>query len=398
MSNPLSPEGTKPLKILISAVEPSGDSLGAALMRSLKALSENIQFIGCGGALMAKEGLSSLFPIEPLTVIGPASALKAWPAAMNGAKMLAEASAREQVDAAVFIDGWAFSKIAAEKIRKTNSEVCLYKYVAPQVWASRPHRAKTLAKIFDGVLTLFAFESEWFEREGVAAQFVGSSTFQTAAAHQGDIAAFRQRHDIGDAPLLAVLPGSRRSEVRRLLEPFRQTVERLRQERPALRTMIPVAPGMDDEVREAARGWPGGAIFIDADERLDAFAAADAALAASGTVTTELAIKKTPMVVGYKVGWFTAWWVRRVITVDHVSLINIAAGKEVIPELLQEDCSPEKLAAALGPLLEDSNARYAQLAAIDQELQKFGVGGADAADQAARTILQWVRPSKADLQ
>ncbi len=379
-----------PLKLLICAVEQSGDALGAALIKSLKAKNSSLEFFGCGGPLMAETGLQSLFPIERFSVIGPVGALKALPLALRSADILADVAEKERVDASILIDGWSFARIAAKKIKKQQPAARIYKYVAPQVWASRPHRAKTVAALFDGVLTLFEFEPAWFEKEGAKARFVGHSGFQEAAKSAYDNEEFRNRYNLTSEKILAVLPGSRKSEVRRLLPLFRRTVEIVRSHTPLFRTIIPAAPSVVDQVEEAARDWPGGATVIPVDERYKAYNAADAALVASGTATTELAISKTPMVVGYQVDWASAMWIRSVVTVTHLSMINIAAGREIIPEFLQEGCKPEAMAAALAPLLNDSAERRAQLEAFPAQLEKFGIGGPPAADLAAETLLDWI--------
>ena len=379
-----------PLRIMLSAVEPSGDALGAALMKALKARRPDVVFSGCGGPLMAEEGLTSLFPIDVFSVIGPAGALKAAPAAFRGAGVLAQSAAASNADAAVLIDSWSFSNIAANRIRRVSPRTRLIKYVAPQVWASRPKRAEKLAALFDGVLTLFDFEVPYFERAGADARFVGSSTFQVASRAGGDRGAFRRRHSLGDASLLAVLPGSRRAETRRLAEPFGETLRLLHQAAPDLRAVVVAAPAVEADVRAVAASWPCEPVVVAARDRSDAFAAADAALAASGTVTTELAISGTPMAIGYRVHWATAMWIRSVITTPYVALINIAAQREVIPEFLQENCRPEAMAAVLRSLLRDEAARRAQLEAFPDLLAKLGVGGADAADRAAEAVLDWI--------
>ncbi len=378
------------MKIMLCAVEPSGDAHGAALMASLKRLAPEVQFTGCGGALMAAEGLESLFPIHPFAVIGPAGALKALPAALAGASRLAQAAAAADVDAAVLIDGWSFARIAARKIRRRSPGTKLFKYVAPQVWASRPHRAKTLAGLFDGVLTLFEFEVPYFEKEGVRTKCVGNGLFQEALRSRGDAAAFRARHGLDAAPLLAIAPGSRSGEIARLMGPFRRTVELAAEGRPELRIAVSVAPSVAPAVRAALQDWPADTIAVPADERFDLFAAADVALAASGTVTTELAIHETPTVVAYRVHWAAAAWARRVYLLDHVSMVNIASGRAVMPEFLQEECRPELMAEALTALLDDPAAREAQRGAFPAALEKLGAGGAHASDLAARTILEWI--------
>lgn len=377
------------LRMLISAVEPSGDLLGAALMAALKKQAPDIQFTGCGGPLMAGNGLESLFPIEPFSVIGPVGALRALPAALSGARRLAEAAQAEQTDAAILIDSWSFSRLAAERIKRASPSTKLFKYVAPQIWGSRPKRAETVARLFDGVLTLFEFENPYFESAGAAVAFVGSSTFQEAANHKAEPTVFRARYGLADAPLLAVLPGSRKAEVRRLAEPFGETARLMTEKIPDLRLVVPVAQAVRNEVRDLAANWPGAPVFVEPGERFEAFAAANAALAASGTVTTELAISKTPMIVGYCVGPVTASWIRHVATTPYASVINIAAGREVVPEFLQEKCRPTAMAQALVPLF-TGPARDAQLQAFPPLLSRLGVGGPPAATSAAAAIMRWI--------
>lgn len=381
---------SRPLRILVCAVEPSADALGAELMKAMRAYASDIKFIGCGGPLMAGEGLASLFPIKPFSVMGPIDALRALPAARRGARLLAEAAAQEKADAAVLIDGWAFARMAAVRIRKAEPNTRLIKYVAPQVWASRPQRARTVARLFDGVLTLFPFENKWFERENIPTRAAGSSVFQNAAKAKQGAGDFRQRHNIDDGKLLVALPGSRFGEVKRLLEPFRETVGRLHTKIPDLHVVIPAAPSVEDTIKESTITWSRQPIIIPTDERYSAFAASDAALAASGTVTTELAIFGTPMIVAYRVGWLSAFWFRSVITTPFVSLINVTAGRAVVPEFLQGACTPENMAPALVSLFADEQVRKAQIEAFPGLVKKLGVGGPPAAEAAAQAIFEWI--------
>ncbi|MEM8937306.1 MAG: lipid-A-disaccharide synthase [Pseudomonadota bacterium] len=376
--------------ILISAVEPSGDLLGAALMAAIQKTDSGTEFFGCGGQSMSEAGLASLFPIDALSVFGPVDALMAAPRAYSCARKLARAAAQHKPEAAVLIDSWVFSRMAAAAIRKASPSTTLIKYVAPQVWASRPTRAKTLARLFDGVLTLFEFEPHWFEQEGAKARFVGNSTFQRASDEKGDGAAFRARHNLGDAPLLVVALGSRRGEVLRLADPFREACARVREVEPRLKICITAAPAVFEETKRTAQTFPSPTHVVGPEERYDAFAAATAALAASGTVSSELAIHEAPLVVGYKVSSLAAFYLRRVITTDHVTLLNIAAGREVIPEFLQENCTGEALAEALIPLICNPEARNAQSAAVKKALPALGVSGPAAADLAADTVLEWI--------
>lgn len=375
---------------MLCAVEPSGDALGAALMAALRKCQSDLSFIGCGGSAMTGEGLQSLFPIEPFSVIGPVGALRAAPAAMRAASALAATAVSKKPHAVIFIDGWSFSKIAAKRIKKESPATKLIKYVAPQVWASRSHRAKQAADLFDGLLCLFEFEVPYFEKHRMVVRSVGHSGFQAASESAGAGAAFREAHDISaTAPLLAVAPGSRASELRYLAPIFGDTVRRIADQISELRIVVTPAPAVSDAVSSMAATWPGSPLLISGKERFAAYGAANAALGASGTVTTEIAIQGTPLVVGYKVDPVTSFWMHRVATTPYAALINNAAGRELIPEFLQRRCTANRMARALFPLLTDKNAADAQKIAVAPTLSTLTGGGQPAAEQAAAAVLAW---------
>ena len=381
---------TQSPKLLVSAVEPSGDALGAALMPALAARAPGVRFFGCGGPAMAAQGLKSLFDIDVFSVMGPVDALKALPSARAGARALADAAARENADAAILIDSWAFSKIAAARIRKTSPQTKLIKYVVPQVWASRPKRAEALAQLFDGLITLFEFEQPWFENHGIMTVCAGHSGFQHLNAGRCDGGSFRERHALGDAKIVILAPGSRRAEIRLLAPRFRDAIDILRRDHNDLKIVVPVAEGREQDIRDAFDGWEAAPLYVGASDKPEAFAAADAGLVASGTLSTELAICGTPMVVAYRFGPVAAAWGRAVVTSKWASLINIAAGEAIIPEFIQEQCTAPALADALAAILQDESARARQLGAFPAALEKLGAGGAPAAETAAGAILQWV--------
>ncbi|NWG92447.1 MAG: lipid-A-disaccharide synthase [Parvularculaceae bacterium] len=383
-----------PLKIMLAAVEPSADSIGASLMRDLKELAPSASYSGCGGPLMEREGLRRLFPIEPFAVMGATDVLRVAPLAMRRAEEFAAAAKSIAADVAVFIDGWAFSRLATTRLRKQSPATTSVKFVAPQVWASRPQRVKFVKRYFDGVLTLFPFEPPYFTKEGVRAEFVGNPNFQAAWRARGNAIAFRARHRLDDIPLLAVLPGSRRREVTRLAPPFRRAVERLIGALPDLRVVTPVAEGVSTVVRKEMRKWPGDPIFVDADEKYDAMAAANAALTASGTASTELAVNRTPMIVAYKVDPLTAFWARRVKTTPYASIINVVANRFVIPEFIQEACEGSAIADALLSLFNDPAAYVEQASAFDSILKELGVDGPSASRLAALRVLEWAHLGK----
>ncbi|MEZ5892324.1 MAG: lipid-A-disaccharide synthase [Parvularculaceae bacterium] len=377
-----------PMHVMLCAFEPSGDALGAALMTALRAERQDISFSGCGGAQMAAQGLESLFPIAPLSIIGPGAVLSAIPAALSALRELERAVERNPPDVIVLIDSWTLSKAAAKRLKKAAPQALLIKYVAPQVWASRPHRAKTAAELFDGVLCLFDFEPEFFLAEGAKAVAVGHPGFQEALRSKADGPGFRAVHAIGDAPLLAIAPGSRRSELRHLQEPFRDAARRVLAALPATRIAIAAAPSVTAMLPEWISEWPCEPLIVSRDRHGDLYAAADAALAASGTVVTEIAAKETPVVVGYRVDPVTAIWARRVMTASYVSLPNIAANRELIPEFLQERCTGANLSAALLPLLQRRGD--GDPLSLGAAVRRLAGEGAPAAQAAARAILAWI--------
>jgi len=378
-------------RIMLVAVEPSGDALGAALFRELRKIAPpSAVYCGCGGPLMAAEGFESLFPIDSLSVMGFTDVARALPEGYRRAEQLAEYAEQNAIEAVIFIDGWAFSRVTARKMKKRGLKAKLFKMAAPQIWASRPHRVKFVKEHFDGVLCLLPFEPPLFEKAGVKAEFIGNPNFQNAWASRGDGETFRMRYKLGGTPLLAVLPGSRKGEVLRLAKPFEGALRLLADRLPTLRVVVVSPPQVQKLVRDRLSDWPGDPIFATQEEKADAFAAADVALAKSGTVTTELAINRTPMVVAYKVDPITAIWARAVRTSKLVTIVNIAAGRELIPELIQERCKPELLAADLLELLTNEEARLEQLEQFPRLLAYLGVDGTPSAALGARKIAEWM--------
>ncbi|MEO1042321.1 MAG: lipid-A-disaccharide synthase [Pseudomonadota bacterium] len=375
--------------ILLAACEPSGDALGASLMAALNTLSPGIRFIGGGGPLMAKQGLENPLDTDQLAVMGPADALAAIPKALGLASSLAKLARDEQPDAAVLVDSWVFSKLLAGKIKKKAPETKLIKLGVPQVWASRPQRAAVASELFDLLLCLLPFEPKHFTELGGNAVFVGNPNYQLASSTPRSGPAFRAKHEIGDAPLLLLLPGSRTGEVKRLLPVFEATLEDLAARVPGLRIAVIAAPAVEERVRTAVETWGGQPLIVPPDERFHAFDAGDVALAASGTVTTELALAGTPMVVTYKVAPLAAFYAKRVITTPFVTILNIMAGEAVIPERIQQECMPSQLSADIIRLFQDDDARRRQISAFRRMLPSL-IGSHDAAERAAQEILTLV--------
>lgn len=381
-------------KILLTAVEPSGDAIGASLVAAIRARSPDAAFVGCGGSEMARLGFQSLFDIAPLSVIGLGDVLRAAPAALKAADLIADAVIREKPDIAVLVDGWAFARLVAMRLKKTAPQTALVKLAAPQVWASRAGRVKFVKSHFDAVLCLLPFELPYFTAAGVRAEFIGNPNFQAAWRARGDGDAFRTRHRLGDAPVLAVMLGSRRTEVRRLAGPFAQAVALLADRVPGLRVVSAAAPSVERLARSRLSRFAADPIVVGPEEKNDAMAAANAGLTASGTASTELAINRTPMVVGYRLDPLTAIWARAVLKTPFVSIINVAGGRMVIPELLQENCRGPELAGALLPLFTDPESYVEQASAFDTILKSLAVDGAPAEEIAADRILEWAALGK----
>lgn len=386
----------RPLKVALVAGEPSGDVLGAGLMRALRQETRgNVVFSGVGGAQMAEEGLQSRVPMGELAVMGLVEILPRLRVLLRRIDETAKFLMAERPDVVVTIDSPGFGRRVAKRLRPRSFP--LVHYVAPTVWAWRPGRARRMAQLYDHLLVLLPFEPPYFEAVGLPATFVGHPAVETlAAARKFEMAAvaagsgFRRRHGIaGDRQLLAVLPGSRRGEVARLLPVFREVLVRLKQQGLNLHLVVPTVETVAAVVRDEARSLPYSATVLERTaDRYAAMVAADAALAASGTATLELGLAGTPTILAYRVNPLTAAIVRRLITTPYAGLINILQQREIMPEFLQENCNADAIAPALHRLLTDPTVRQAQIdgcTAIAAQL------GADAevtpSQRAARTIL-----------
>lgn len=387
-------EAEWPLFYLIAG-EPSGDTLGAALMRALcRRLGDRVRFAGVGGAQMAQEGLTSRIDIRELAIMG---ILEVLPSARRILRHVRDTVAdieRQRPVALVTIDSSGFCFRVGERLKQRASAAHrarppIIHYVAPMVWAWRESRSRNAARAADRLLTLLPFEPPYFEKVGLPASYVGHPVVEGAAGH-GDGEGFRARHGIAEtARLLLVLPGSRRGEVTRLLPAFAEAVARLAQAHPDLVVVVPTVETVAATVAAAAAQWPLRTVVLrDAKEKFDSFAAADVALAASGTITLELAAAGVPHIAAYRVAPFSAWLLRRLVKLPSVLLVNILIGRVVVPQFLQEDCTGEKLAAGIERLLADPAAREAQRAAFDEALALIGRGGPAPSDIAAGLILQ----------
>jgi lipid-A-disaccharide synthase len=383
----------RPLKIMLVAVEASADALGAGLVQALnERLGEDVTFAGVGGARMAEQGIASPVDIAGLSLVGIFEIVAAVPRALADLEATVRLAEAERPDIAVLIDSWEFTWRVARRLRLRTPEVAIVKYVAPQVWATRPGRARVLARLADHLLTLLDFEAPFFERAGLATTFVGNPTLSRDISG-ADGARLRAAIQAGpDDPILLVLPGSRPGEIKRVMPAFEDAAMRLKSQRPDLRLVVPAADTVADRVKARVAGWPFRAHVVEGEAaKLDAMAAGTLALACSGTVTSELARAGCPMLVGYRGHPLTAVIARMVIRVPYLTLINIAAGEAIAPEFLQGDCTGPKLAAAAARLLDDPAARSAQAAAQRAALAKLGVSRADPFGAAADAVVALAR-------
>jgi lipid-A-disaccharide synthase len=381
-----------PLTLMLVCGEPSGDLLGAQLMAALKTLcGDTVKFTGVGGEAMEAQGLASLFPLDATAVMGLHEIVPRIPEILRRVRRAADFAAETGPDAVVLIDSPDFTHRVAKRLKRIAPRIATIDYVAPQVWASRSWRARAMADYFDLVLALLPFEAPFFAGYGLRAVFVGHPAIERAKRMTGG-EAFRVRHAIApEAKLLAVLPGSRRSEIRYILPEFKGAVRLLTARVPGLVTVVPTVPHVAAAVRAAMADWPAPLTVVEGeDEKFTAFDAADAALAASGTVTTELALSKTPMVVGYKVGAVTGTLLRPFVHAKFATITNLLLDREAVPEYLQTRCRPDLLADAVTPLLTDKNAAARQVADLGEAMRGLGQGGEQPSLRAAKAILEFL--------
>ena len=346
-------------RVYIVAGEESGDVLGARLMLALRAIEPGVVFLGLGGPRMQALGFESIFPMRELAVMGLLEVLPKIVQLRARLRQTAADVVARRPDVLVTIDSPGFTLRLLKLVK--SSKIKRVHLVAPQVWAWREGRVKGFPGLWDRLLCLLPFEPAFFARHGLAAEFVGHPVLESGADH-GDAARFRARFAIpaGARPVI-LMPGSRRSEVSRLLPIFGATLDLLRAAFPDLVPVVPVASSVAEAVIAGTSDWAVKPVIVTTTEdKHDAFAAAAAALTKSGTSTLELALAGVPMVVTYRVNPLTGWLARRLLTVKHVAIINILAGRGVVPELLQQDCQPQRLAAEVARLLTDSATAMAQ--------------------------------------
>lgn len=370
------------LRLFLLAGEPSGDRLGAALMAGLKTLRPEVEFHGIGGPLMQAEGLTSLFPMEELAVMGIAEVLPKYLHLKRRIRETAQAALACQPAAVITIDSPDFSFRVAKLVKAAQPGLRTIHYVAPSVWAWRPGRAAKMAQYIDHVLALLPFEPPYMTAVGMTCDFVGHPVVAEPLATPEEAAAM---HAEGTGPLLLALPGSRRSEVTRLAPVFGAVVARMVASHPGLRVALPTVRGVADLVRDLTTSWPvRPEIITDATRKSVAFAAADLALAASGTVSLELAANHCPMVIAYDMSPISMWLMRRMALIDTVTLVNLVSETRIIPEFLGKDCRPDRIAPALEAVLAQPAT---QAHAMELTMKRLGQGAEPPGLRAAKSVL-----------
>ncbi|WP_394153289.1 lipid-A-disaccharide synthase [Loktanella salsilacus] len=374
------------MKVFVIAGEPSGDALGGAVMAGLRELSPGVTFDGVGGPLMQAQGLVSLFDMSELSVMGLAEILPKYRALKRRIAECADAVIAARPDVLLTIDSPDFC-LRVAKLVKARSQIRTVHYVAPTVWAWRPGRAAKMARHIDHVLALFPFEPPLMQAAGMTCDFVGHPVVAQPVATDEEAAAFRAAYGIGDAPLILALPGSRKGEVARLASRFGEALGLLKTSTPDMRVVVPCAGPVAALVRDLTADWPVRPILIAPDDtgaKRTAFRAADVALAASGTVSLELAAAGTPMVIAYDMNWLSRQIIGRMLLVDTVTLVNLVSDTRAVPEYIGPDCTSAQIAAGLRAVLA---APDAQNAAMTLTMDRLGRGGEAPGLRAARSIL-----------
>jgi lipid-A-disaccharide synthase len=367
------------MRVFVIAGEASGDKLGAALMAGLRQLRPDVTFDGVGGPLMQTAGLVSRFPMDELSVMGLAEILPKYRALKRRIAQMAEAVIQTQPDVLITIDSPDFC-LRVAKLVKARSAIRTVHYVAPTVWAWRPKRAAHMAHHIDHVLALFPFEPPLMQAAGMACDFVGHPVVTDPIASADDAAA------LGDGTVVLVLPGSRKGEVSRLAPRFGQAAARIAAQVPDARFVIPTTANVHDLVQAQVAGWPVPVTVLPpaSPDKPAWFRRADVALAASGTVSLELAANGTPMVIAYDMAWLSRIIISRMLLVDTVTLVNLVSDTRVVPEFIGKACQPAPIADAVLAVLANPTA---QQAAMDLTMDRLGRGGQPPGLRAARAVL-----------
>jgi lipid-A-disaccharide synthase len=391
---------SQPLAIAIVAAEESGDGLGGALARALGKAESTVQLSGVGGNAMAAAGISSPFAIDQLSIIGLTAIPRRVPTILRRIRETADAIVNARPRALVIIDSPDFTHRVARRVRRRAPEIPIIDYVSPSVWAWRPGRARAMRGYIDHVLAILPFEPDAHRRlGGPPCTYVGHPlTERIAELRPGPDEAARRA---AEPPLILVLPGSRAGEVSRLTNVFGAALERLQARIGPIELVLPTVAHVEQQLRDAVAGWTvQPKIVVDPIAKWAAFRRARAALAASGTVTLELALSGVPMVAAYRLHFIEAAVARAIrlrARLPSVILANLVIGENVVPEFLQEECTPEKLADALVGVVRDTDARRRQIAGFQRLDAIMKIGGTAPSARAADIVLNAARFGRRDV-
>ena len=374
------------------SAEPSGDDLSVSVIQSLLKRKPEVSVDAIGGDALSAIGLKSAVDVSSLGIVGLIEGLKAYSRVVKIADEACDYIISRNPKCVVLVDSWGFSLRLAKRVRKARPDIKLVKLVGPQVWATRPGRAKTLAETVDHLFCIHEFEVQFYEPLGLPCTVIGNPALQRAeqvdgAAKKAELSI--KADDIG----LIILPGSRQSEIRRVAPVFAETVSALKaQYGERLKPVVLVAPSIRSQLESMDAAWPDDTIFhTRTDDKAEVMAAADLALACSGTVTTELAVQGCPMIVGYKLDWLT-WFIadKFLFASDYITLFNVAAKQEIASEFIQKDLTPENCAKRLSELIDDPDMRARQTEEQLIALKAMGFGRAPASEITAEALLEMI--------
>ncbi len=383
------------MKYYLIAGEPSGDALGAKLMDALKKADKKAQFFGVGGDSMQASGLKSLFNISDLAIMGLAEVIPSIPRVLRRINETIEDIKQQKPDAVISIDSWSFCSRVHKKLRKLNLNIPQIHYVAPQVWAWKKKRAKTMYKYIDHLLTLFPQEPKYFTPYNLPTTFVGHPVIESDIVN-GKESDFKKRHKISEKKkIMLVLPGSRHNEVERLLPTFLEVVNTIKTKHTNFAFVIPTVSTVAEKVKKAVKDSGLPIIVVEGQkERHDAFKQAEVAIAASGTVALELAIVDVPHIIAYKVPKLTEWIARHFIHIQFVNLSNILLGREIVPELLQDDCNAQNIEKYVEQFISRKGIYKRQMEGFAKVRKILGFEKQMPSKKAAETIIGVIKNKK----
>lgn len=376
-------------RVFIVAVENSADHLGAQLATHLTKANPDIDLLGIGGAAMSEAGLPTQMYIDGLAILGFVEGIKSYPFILARVQQVADLIIASEADAAVLIDSWGFMIRVAKRLKKLGYKGQIIKYVAPQVWAMREGRSAILARYVDHLLTIHSFDAPYFTRHNLPVHYVGNPVFDMDY-RKGDGAGLRHQYIMAERPVVGVFLGSRAAEIARLKGPFADTIERVKRKIPDACFVSPVSSSVGEFVGAAAAedARLQDVIFLPEARKFDVMAAADAALACSGTVTTQLACAGVPTAVAYKLAPMTFFAAKYLFKPDYISIVNIAAGEALMPEYIQDDATGEAMAEALSAYLSSAALRERASKALLKQTQKMRGGRGLASEKAAKAVLE----------